>query len=182
MNIHEALKQLSTSSSEFSQSESESDIILSDNLSESSSCSENCERIAQNQDKTFISKDGNFHFTTLIPKNRGRKMAHNIVKKPAGIPRFVNSRMFSPLSSIQQFLTEDIVNKIIDSTNAYIENNTNETFRLSLNDFWLYIGALFYLGIMKSRNSSSIDMWDKEKGIAYLSKRNNIFYINSINT
>ena len=179
MNVYEALEQLSSSSNEFSLSESESDIILSDNLSESSSYSNNCEFIAQNEVKKFISKDGNYQYTTLTPKNRGRKMAQNIVKKPAGIPRFVNSRIFSPLSTIQQFLTEDIVNKIINSTNNYLEKNTNETFRLSLNDFWLYIGALFYLGIMKSKNSSSIDMWDKEKGIAYLSKRNNIFYINS---
>ena len=119
---------------------------------------------------SLLSKDGLFQFSLTPPSKRGRPLAQNQVTDQQGIPKNVSSKIFSPLSTFEQFITTDIIETILDSTNHYLAIHTQESFRLSEKDLWLYFAALFYLGIMKSKNSSSADMWDKEKGIPYLSK------------
>ena len=65
-----------------------------------------------------------------------------------------------------------MVDRIIQSTNHYIENKSESNFRITEKDLWLFFGALYYLGIMKGKNATTAEMWNPEEGIPYLSTCN----------
>lgn len=164
MNVLEDLLQLQNSSDHDSDSDSELDRVLSEESL--SSCTDGC---LEQEMTDLISKDGQFNFSTSPPSKSGRPMNQNKVTETQGIPTTISKRIFSPLTAFEQFITADIVKIVLDSTNYFLTTRTSESYRLSCSDFWLYLGSLFYLGVMKSKNSSSEDMWDKDKGIPYLS-------------
>ena len=65
-----------------------------------------------------------------------------------------------------------MIKHIVNSTNVFLENSTKSM--ITDDDLWLWIGANFYLGLMKNKNSSLQQLWNTEKGLPYLSKSKTI--------
>lgn len=149
-------------------SESEPDIILSedstlneDSITEEMICKDD-----------YISKDGNYSFTPIPPKQIGRTNIENIFRTKHQIPNQIQRKIYSPLSCLKQFITQNMIRTILVSTNHFIEQKTTSIFRLIEQDLWLWFAALFYMGIMKGKNATTVEMWDTKKGIPYLSTSN----------
>ena len=115
------------------------------------------------------SKDGNHNFSSQIPRQNVRTFSQNITSFCQGPPPSLNSRIFSPLSSLKLFLSDDIVEHIISCTNYHLEL-IKKDWRLNQNLFWKWIGVLYYLGIMKGKNMNVQEAFNKDFGISFLSK------------
>ena len=104
-------------------------------------------------------------------------VAQNQVTFAQSVKKSFAKRFFSPLGALKLFVTDEMVDRIIQSMNHYIKNKSESNFRIT--DLWLFFGALYYLGIMKGKNSTTAEMWNPEKGIPCLStcKFFPIFYL-----
>ncbi|MES1905677.1 MAG: hypothetical protein MHPSP_002835, partial [Paramarteilia canceri] len=120
---------------------------------------------------SITSKDGIYSFTSEVPKRGGRNCTENIFKKNHRPPKEVLQRVYSSFSTQKEFLSEESVKYIISFTNRSIESNTSLTFRLSINEFWLWTAALYYIRIMMGKNALLEELWNKETGFLFLSKR-----------
>lgn len=121
-----------------------------------------------------LSKDKKLEWTSTPPRKQVRAMKQNLVENlNYGVPQNIKHQIFSPLTSFKQFITDDIISKITIATNIFLEKRNNKL-KVDESDIWCWIGANFYLGLMKTKNASVQQLWNKERGLPFLSKSNKL--------
>ena len=168
-------------------SESEADLSVNSNASESSeeessipaypaeSSSKSSESESDHpRSSQLISKDGLHAYTTDPPSSSRRTSELNLFKATPGIPHNLSRSLGSPFDFFKAFITRDIMEQIIVSTNTMVQNPISEE------EMWLWIAANLFLGICKSKNASIEEMYSLDMGIPFLRKRKflsqNFFY------
>ena len=117
----------------------------------------------------FVSKDKLFGYTRTVPSQRVRTSATNTFSRPNPLPTNVQNRIFSPFSAFKCFITQPIVDTIVQSTNHYAEIN-GISFSFTQNDFWRWVAANLFIGIMKGKTAALSELWEDVTGIPYLKK------------
>ena len=136
MNINEAILHILGLSDEDVENEvlsgNESDHVLDDSTFESSTPSSSKEYTGNG--RGLVSKDGLFVFTRAFPFMSGRLIAQNQVTFTQGMKKNSAKRFFSSLGALELFVTDEMVDRIIQSTNRYIENKSESNFRITEKD------------------------------------------------
>ena len=158
-----------TSSSEESDEDLQSSIEPYPSSSEDSNAASITDQEVD-EDPGFVSKDGLYNYSPTAPQQRQRVSAVNLFKATPGIPRSVNSRIFTPLDCIKQFITPEIIGQIVSSTNTQLESETSD------GEIWKWIGCNLFMGIVKSKNASVEEMYSNEYGIPYIRKCNCFYF------
>ena len=106
--------------------------ILDDSTSESLTLSSSQEYTGNGG--RLVSKDGLFIFTRPSPSMSGRPISQNQVTFTQGVKKNSAKRLFSPLGALKLFVTDEMIDRIIQSTNHYIENKSQSNFRITEKD------------------------------------------------
>ena len=114
----------------------------------------------------ITSKDRLFDYSETARTSMRRVSAVNTFTAKHDVPKNVASAISTPLDSLKMFITPNILEQIIVSTNSVLSSPIDE------NNLWLWIGANLFLGISKSKNASVEEMFSKEFGLPYLRSRN----------
>lgn len=121
---------------------------------------------------TVLSKDNTIEYSSVEPRRQKRVFSENIFRSKQGPPAQIESKFSSPFSCLRLFLDDQIVETIVISTNHHL-NSINADWRLTIEDFWLWIGSLYYFGVMKGKNMCSQSAFNKRYGLPFLSECNN---------
>ena len=158
----------------------------SDSANDEVSCSDNVtlsDITTSDSDDTFVDNNGNnpqcellskdkcFAYSRTIPIQRGRPMAQNSFSRQRTLPKSIQARIFSPFSSLKCFISQPIVDIIIDSTNHFAKSN-GISISITEKDFWNWVAANLYIGILKGKNAALSELWDSITGIPFLNQSN----------
>ena len=156
-------------------STSESDVVIDqssvDQYSENDSNDVNIE--SQSESELSVSKDKIYKWSSIQPRQNVREQSLNIIRFKSGISQRITDRVYSPFSALKTFITDDIISKILESTNDFLQSRNKPN--ITIKDICLWIACNYYLGFMKSKNTSLQEAWNVTKGLLFLSKSNIIF-------
>ena len=156
---------------DFSDNDDQQDSDLDDNLiSDPNSDSDDdivgdlVEAIHQ-ANQTFIARNGVVWNRQPIPRNNRRFPAHNVIHQQPGPTRAaLQSCGNSPDDALRIFLTDEIVNTIVECTNVEGRNQVQNWTATDMNEMRCFFGLLLLIGVYKGKNSSIAELWSKHDG------------------
>ena len=119
----------------------------------------------------LMSRDKSVEYSDSIPRQQNRTYAENIFIATQGPPTRVASKFYSPFSCLKLFLEDSVVKVIVESTNHHL-TSIDADWRLTSDDFWLWVGCLYYYGVMKGKNMCAETAFNKKFGLPFLSECN----------
>ena len=88
----------------------------------------------------------------------------NIVKFHDGFTKYALKLADTPFKAFTAFITSEMLNIIVESTNDYIGNNRPNQECVSMENLLKFIGASLHIGLMKRKNMDVREFWSKKYG------------------
>lgn len=84
----------------------------------------------------------------------------------AGPTRYATARISTIKSSFDLFMTEEILQIVLDMTNLQGRRSVADWREVDATELQAYIGLLLLAGVYRSRNEATVSLWDDRKGRA----------------
>ena len=112
-----------------------------------------------------FSKDKKHSYSTVPGNASIRTPAANIFTKMPGFTKRALNNGFSALDAFNMFVSKEIKEQILRSTNAFISSSENAVKSLEMHEIDNFLGVILLIGLLKGKNSYRREFWSKEYGI-----------------
>ena len=126
---------------------------------------------AGNQVSNLMGKDGTTEWSTVVPTKNKRTHSCNIIRTHLPCVRRESKNCKSPIDCFQLFVTDDMLELVVENTNKYIDSvfvnysdhDTYKVKRTTLSEIKAYIGLLNMAGVFKSNRQNLDDLWANDE-------------------
>lgn len=126
---------------------------------------------AGNQVSNLMGKDGTTEWSTVIPTKNKRTRSCNIIRTHLPCVRRGSKNCKSPIDCFQLFVTDDMLEIVVENTNKYIDtvsvnysdHDKYKVKRTTLSEIKACIGLLYMAGVFKSNRQNLDDLWANDE-------------------